>query len=145
MFSESKRTGFGLVIRDLDGRVHAASRGYFDRIENPEIAEAMELHQAIILAGDSNMESIMVASDCLSLINKTKDSNFDRTPTGAIVYDIKKWAIKFVSCSFIHVNRAFNEVAHTLAKSVEYEVTSCWCNEVPDVIRTIMCNEQAHE
>ena len=50
-------------------------------------------------------------------------------------------ATKFVSCSFIHVNRCCNEAAHVLAKSAEHDAWSCWLNEIPDVIRTIICNE----
>ena len=90
------------------------------------------------------MQRIMVASDYLSLINKIKEPNLDRSPTGAIVHDIKNRATKFMSFSFIHVYRSCNLAAHTLARSGEYDVRSCWFNETPDVIRTIICNEQAY-
>ena len=40
IFHQSTRAGFGMVIRDHRGTVQAASRGYFARIQNPEVAEA---------------------------------------------------------------------------------------------------------
>ncbi|XBI35755.1 hypothetical protein VPH35_121403 [Triticum aestivum] len=140
-FSQSARAGFGVVIRDHRGRVQATNRGYFERIQIPEVAEAMALRQALILANNLGIQNIMVASDCLSVINKVKGLGFDRSPIGAIVHDIRKCATKFVSCTFIHVNRSCNEAAHVLAKSAEHDVWSCWINEFPDVIRTIICNE----
>ena len=142
IFSQSARAGFGVVICDHRGRVLAGNRGYFERIQIPEVAEAMALRQALILANNLNIPNIMVASDCLSLINKVKGL-VDRSPIGAIVHDIRKCATKFGSCTFIHVNRTCNEAAHVLAKSAEHDVWSCWINEFPDVIRTIICIEQS--
>ena len=144
IFHQSTRARFGVVIRDHQGMVQAASRGYFARIQNPEVAEAMALRQALFLARERGMQRIMVASDCLSLINKIKEPNLDRSPTGAIVHDIKNWATKFMSCRFTHVYRSCNLAAHTLARSAEYDGRSCWFNETPNVIRTIICNEQAY-
>ena len=72
IFSQSARAGFGVVIRDHRGRVQVANRGYFERVQIPEVAEAMALHQALILANNLGIRNIMVASDCLSLINKAR-------------------------------------------------------------------------
>ena len=82
----------------------------------------------------------MVASDCMSLINKVKGLCFDKSPIGAIVHDISKCATRFVSCTFIHVSRTCIGAAHVLAKSAEHDVWSCWLNEFPAVIRIIICN-----
>lgn len=61
------------------------------------------------------------------------------------MYDIKNWATKFASCTFLHVNRSCNEAAHALAKSAEHDVRSCWINKSTDVIRDILCKEQVYE
>jgi hypothetical protein len=87
----------------------------------------------------------VVASDCLSLINKVKAVQLDRSPTGAIVHDIKKKATMFASCTFKHVSRSCNEAAHILAKSAEHAASSCWFNVCPDEIRAIICNEQVKD
>ena len=82
----------------------------------------MALRQALILANNLGIQNIMVASDCLSLINKVKGLGFDRSPIGAIVHDIRKWATRFVSCTFIHARRSVNKAARVLAKSIEHVV-----------------------
>ena len=111
------------------------------------MAEALALHEALTTAKVAGFQNVMVASDCLSLINKVNMVQFDRSPTGAIVHDIKKKATTFVSCSFKHVSRSCNEAAHILAKSADHVQvdSSCWFNAYPDEIRNIICNEQVHD
>jgi hypothetical protein len=83
-----------------------------------------------------------VASDCSNLIAKVNSKVSDQSNIGAIIYDIKSRAPKFVSCSFVHISRLCNEAAHVLAKSAESDKGSCWFNVIPEIIRTIVCNEQ---
>uniref|UniRef100_A0ACD5YT37 Uncharacterized protein n=1 Tax=Avena sativa TaxID=4498 RepID=A0ACD5YT37_AVESA len=142
IFSNSGRMGYGVIIRDHSGFVYAASRGYVNHVVNPELAEAMAVRHALNFAAQAGFQNLMVVSDCLSLINKVKSMNQDRSHTGAVVYDIKCKALKFVTCNFGHVDRSSNEAAHVLAKSAEHDVGSCWFSEIPDVIRTIVCNER---
>lgn len=142
IFAQSGQAGFGVAARDHQGAVLAANRGALEHVHIPEVAEALARRQALIFAGRAGFQKIQVASDCLSLINKVKDSEFNRSPIGAIVQEIKSRATKFVSRIFVHVKRCCNVAAHVLAKSAEHDVGSCWFSEVPDVIRTIVCTEQ---
>jgi ribonuclease HI len=125
IFSKSGRMGYGIIIRDHLGSVQAASRGYVNHVDNPELAEALAVRHALNFAAQAGFENIMVASDCLSLIKKVKSIDQDRSHTGAVVHDIKCKALKFVMCSFDHVDRSCNEAAHVLAKSPEHDVGSC--------------------
>lgn len=119
IFAHSGQAGFGVVVRDHQGSVQAASRGVIGHIRSPEVAEALALRQALVFAKSSGFQSIEVASNCLSLINKVKSSEFDRSSIGAIVQDIKTRALMFSACNFVHVKRCCNEAAHVLAKSAE--------------------------
>lgn len=98
IFSQSARAGFGVVIHNHRGRVQAANKGYFERVQIPEVAKAIALRQALILANNTAIRKIMVASDCLSLINKIKGLGFDRSPSGAIVHDIRVCILYFYPC-----------------------------------------------
>lgn len=60
-----------------------------DQIQNPEVAEAIAVRQALIAAEDAGFHKIQVVSDCLSLMKKVHDVSFDRSASGAIVQDIK--------------------------------------------------------
>lgn len=142
IFSHSGRAGYGVVVRDHLGAPVAAYRGCFDHTQSPEVAEALAVRQALVLAKNAGFQKIQVASDCLTLINKLQGTGLDRSSIGAIVQDIKSAATKFLACDFNHVKRCCNEAAHVLAKSAEYNAESSWFNVYPDKIRTIICNEQ---
>ncbi|XBI94371.1 hypothetical protein VPH35_031019 [Triticum aestivum] len=132
VFSQSQRLGIGIVIRNHMG------------VEvNPELAEAIAMRCAMEFAEEAGFQSIVVASDCEILVTKVKNVAMDRSRIGAITFDIKSRASKFVSCLFTHINRPCNEAAHVLARSFEHDCGSCWFNVVPGVIRTIICNEKS--
>jgi ribonuclease HI len=142
VFSQSQRMGVGIVIRNHLGLVQAARRRYVEQVVNPELAEAIAMRCALEFAEEAGFQRIIVASDCAALISKVNNIAADRSMLGAIVYDIKRRAPKFVSCLFIHVRRSCNEAAHVLAKSSEHDLMSSWFNDVPEIIRTIVCTEQ---
>lgn len=142
IFSDSKRMGIGVLSRNHLGLVLATCRRYVNRVENPELGEAIAMRHALIFAEEAGFQNIVVASDCLTLVTKVKNTMADRSHIGAVVFDIKSRASSFSSCKFIHVNRVCNVAAHVLAKSAEHDVGSCWYNEAPEIIRTIVCTEQ---
>lgn len=141
-FSNTGKSGYGIVVRNHLGIMQAACRGCVDNVQCPEVAEAEAIRRALMLAESIGAQSFQVASDCLSLVNKLQQQGLDRTSTGAIVHDIKLRAKKFVSCTFKYVHRACNEAAHVLARSAEHDQGTYWLNEPPEIIRTIICNEQ---
>jgi ribonuclease HI len=145
IFSKSDRSGYGVVIRNHQGIMMAACRGFVDHVQCSEIAEAIAIRQTLYLAENVRAQYFQVASDCLSVIKKLQQQGLDRSLTGAIVHDIKLRATKFVSCTFKHVYRSCNEAAHVLAKTAEHDQGSCWFNEPPDVIWAIICTEQLFE
>ncbi|XP_047086956.1 uncharacterized protein LOC124698511 isoform X2 [Lolium rigidum] len=139
----TKRMGIGVVIRNHLGLMLAESRRYVDHVDNPELGEAIAMRHALMFAEENGFQKIIVASDCFNLITKVRSHENDRSHIGALVFDIKSRAPKFTSCCFTHVSRYCNEAPHVLAKSAEYDAGSCWFNEIPDVIRTTVCTEQA--
>uniref|UniRef100_A0A453GST1 RNase H type-1 domain-containing protein n=1 Tax=Aegilops tauschii subsp. strangulata TaxID=200361 RepID=A0A453GST1_AEGTS len=133
--------GIGVVSRNHLGLVLAANRGFIHHVDDPELGEAIPRHHALIFAEDSGFQKILVETDCASLISKIKSKVDDRSYTGAVVFDIKSRAPRFLSCCFTHVSRRCNEAAHVLAKSAEHDEGSCWFNVSPEVIRNIVCTE----
>jgi hypothetical protein len=83
----------------------------------------------------------MVVSDCANFIAKVNDKSQDRSHTGAVVFDIKKMATRFPSIYLSHCSRACNRAAHSLARAAEHVADVVWVNEVPKVVRNIICNE----
>jgi hypothetical protein len=79
------------------------------------------------------------------LIAKIKDRDRDRSASGVVISDIKKMVDRFSSVNFSHQGRLCNRAAHSLARGAESEASVVWVNEVPEVIRTIICNELVSE
>jgi ribonuclease HI len=133
IFSNTGRSGYGAVMRNYQGIMKAACQGFVDHVQCPEIAEAVAIRQPLTFV--ESIGVLQVVSDCLSVINKLQQQALNRSPTGAIVHDIKLKAKMFVSCTFKRGSRLCNVAAHILAKSAEYDSGSCWFNESPEVIR----------
>jgi hypothetical protein len=78
------------------------------------------LKHVISFALELGVGIVFLLSDCLSLISKLNNPVSDRTSTGAVVYNIKKLASRFVSVSFVHVSRHSYRAAHVLARPSEH-------------------------
>jgi ribonuclease HI len=121
IFQKANRMGLGIVVRDHRGEVLAARRQGIDMITNPEFAEAIAIIQAIVFTSELPYNRVVIATDCLSLVQKLRSEAMDRLHTGILTQDIKKVVqASTVLYSFIHVSRSCNEVAHVLARSALY-------------------------
>jgi hypothetical protein len=133
--------GWGLVIRDHQGSLKLASHGSIDGIQNPELAEAVAVRQALATAGDKGFTDIVLASDCLPLIQKIQTAGMDRSGVGTVVGDIKRFATMFSLCSFKHVNRLCNGDAHILARCFEPSLCKLFVYVIPEMIRAELYND----
>jgi ribonuclease HI len=111
-FTSSKQMGAGIVIRDHMGLCLAACGERSDNVKMPEMAEALAIHRAIVFALEEGFSDIILASDCLSVLQRINSSVIDRSPTGSVVEDIKFYSKSFSSCEFQHVSRVLNVAAH---------------------------------
>ncbi|CAN6249391.1 unnamed protein product [Urochloa humidicola] len=140
IFSDPPCVGMGVVIRDQFGNFISASCQKIHIRADPELAEAFAVRYAVICAKDLNLHHIIVASDCLNVVRKIKDPGMDRSQIGPIIQDIKN-LIRETSFVFIHVPRGCNEAAHVIARLAHDCAGSFWCNDAPESIRNILCNE----
>jgi hypothetical protein len=140
IFSSQNRSGFGVVGRDDKGQFVVACSEPIDGCLEPEMAEAMALRRAVLLAHDEQVSDVIFASDCLSLVRRINSSVSDRSSIGAVVAEIKSMSEGFSSVSFKHVRRLLNVPAHVLAKSCFISSSMCVFYSVPDCIRRTLCN-----
>jgi hypothetical protein len=108
--------GVGVVVRNHKGDFLAAQSQLLDEIMTPEIAEAHTIRCAVSLARDEGWNRIVLASDCLAVIQRIKAPERDRSLVGVVVEDIKFLAHSLSSVTFRHVSRLCNNSAHTLAR-----------------------------
>jgi ribonuclease HI len=141
LFKSSNRMGAGVVIRNHRGECLVACSELLLVVTMPELAEALALRRALALASEEGFEQVMVASDCLSVVQRIKSTTQDHSYPGVIIQDMKKMASSFVSCSFFHISRKLNESAHVLAKRSELYGFVVFRDVPPDCIREILCND----
>jgi hypothetical protein len=92
----------------------------------PELAEAMAVRLAFSFARGEGMDNLIIAFDCLSVVQSAKASTTDRSFCGPVLEDIKSLMSSFSSCSIHHVYRGRNVAAHCLARSSEDSSMSVW-------------------
>ncbi|KAK3164390.1 hypothetical protein QOZ80_1AG0017010 [Eleusine coracana subsp. coracana] len=106
------------------------------------MVETIAFRRAIHFAMQFPFRKVMMATDCLLLINKLRSRTVDRSHTGIIIEDIKQAKrVSPVVFSFIHVSRNCNEVAHILAKSADHLYESVWFDVPSEFILSKLCND----
>jgi hypothetical protein len=139
LFPGQQRMAMGAVFTDHAGECVLVISEPLRGFTSPEMAEALALQRAVIVAGERGYDKVIFASDCLSLIQRILSPKPDRSLVGAVVADIKLKRRCFSSVSFRHVKRSLNEAAHILARS--YDVTSLGfiSTSAPASIRKTLC------
>uniref|UniRef100_A0A8R7P8F8 Reverse transcriptase zinc-binding domain-containing protein n=1 Tax=Triticum urartu TaxID=4572 RepID=A0A8R7P8F8_TRIUA len=117
IFSNLHKLGIGILIRNHKGECLVACTEPLKGMVQPKLAESWALRQAVILARDEGLTSVIFASDCLSLVQRVNSSSIDRSEVGVVVSDIKRLVACFSSVSFCHVKRSLNAAAHILARA----------------------------
>ncbi|KAL6561223.1 hypothetical protein OROMI_016824 [Orobanche minor] len=121
LFAEEAKVGYGLVICDEAGRFVAASNGLVVSPQDPFLAEAMALKEALSWLKEHKFEKIHVEVDCQKLWCKVRASGMDHSYFGIVVNEIKLLLNSFNSISIRHVRRTANVLAHALARSIDLE------------------------
>jgi ribonuclease HI len=105
LFSSTSTMGVGVVIRDHIGVFLSAFSQVRHEVTSPEIAEALAIRSAVTLAREEGLDSFILLSDCLSVIQRIRSSSRDRSLVGVVVEDIKHLATSFSSVVFRHISR----------------------------------------
>jgi hypothetical protein len=139
LFADQNRLATGALFRDHQGQCLAAASEPLQGLTDPEGAEALALHRAMVIAKDRGYAKVIFASDCLSLVQRVNSVAPDRSMVGTVVRDIKDLITSFSSASFHHVRRSLNEVAHTLARICNVSSVGFLSDFAPDCIRKTIC------
>lgn len=89
----------------------------FIHVSSALMTEAIAVHRVVSLTVYSNVQSLVVLSDFLSLINLPKTRGYQFELFG-IMFDIYRFISLFDVISFHFISRNFNSEADSVAKSV---------------------------
>ncbi|KAF2548210.1 hypothetical protein F2Q70_00023865 [Brassica cretica] len=112
----SGRCGIGGVFSGcLESTAHNFSESH-SHVSSALMAEAIAVHRAVALVVYSNVQSLAVLSDSLSLIKLLKKGGYQSELFG-IMFDIYNFMSFFDVISFSFISRNFNSEADSVAKS----------------------------
>ncbi|KAJ8646880.1 hypothetical protein MRB53_008628 [Persea americana] len=127
---------WGVIIRDEDGLPIVALSSIGRRVGDAEEVEAYALVWALRFALEVSTRTIIVESDSLQVIKVVQSPEEDFSQIGNIIDEAKAISRMFSSCSFTHVLRDGNRVAHSLPKHAKgYVSEHLWLEEVPPFLK----------
>ncbi|KAL6194568.1 hypothetical protein ACLB2K_035650 [Fragaria x ananassa] len=116
VFPGAGRGGIGVVIRNSDAQVVGGCCLRIENVNALNLVEAIARRIACERAGEFDLASLVMESDCLALVNGTKSTEIEDSDFGTIVEDIKVSLSNLPSSFFTHVYRESNTTTHKLAK-----------------------------
>ncbi|KAK1666010.1 hypothetical protein QYE76_054169 [Lolium multiflorum] len=126
--------GAGVVARNHVGSFLAACGERYDEVVVPEIAEAIAVRRALLFAQEEEFSKIIIASDCLSVIQRIKSGEVDRSLCGPVIEDIKLMSRGFVSllasAAGLGVLPRWVEITGVDVESTDDASTGFTCREV---------------
>ena len=132
-FDNSELAGLGLVVRDSSGNIMGALSQKISRPQSMEHAEALVARRAVILVKELMLFQVCFEGDCQRVIQAINAPGACRTLFGHIIEEIRCFSSSLVSCSFIHVRREGNKLAHALARRAVLSVdTDVWVEKLPN-------------
>ncbi|XP_024178347.1 uncharacterized protein LOC112184316 [Rosa chinensis] len=140
----SKRQSLGVLFKDHDGVVVAGRCWFIPRASSAEEMEALAGCMACRLATDHGLFPVSFESDCLTLVNATKDSGGNLSILGRIIDDIVASLQVLLGASFSHVYRESNTAAYKLANlALHSRLDVSWVGSIPPSIKEFVlsnCN-----
>jgi hypothetical protein len=124
--------GLGAAFRNSTGELVAAASWEPLGGDEPTLAEACAMYNAIILAIDCGFQEVIFESDCETLV-KLLNSNVQcpRNYVGNIVRGIRSNLVFFRHSRVNYIHREANKVAHHLANIAHIEPNTVWINDCP--------------
>ncbi|XP_030924737.1 uncharacterized protein LOC115951725 [Quercus lobata] len=132
-FESSELAGIGVVVRDSSGNVMGALSQKIPRPQSVEHAEALAAYRVVILVKELLLSQAYFEGDCQRVIQAINACGPSRTLFGHIIKEIRCFSSSLACCSFVHVRREGNKLAHALARRAVLSAdTDVWVEELPN-------------
>ncbi|KAF5441808.1 hypothetical protein F2P56_036977, partial [Juglans regia] len=133
------RCGIEVVIRDRCGEVLASLCCPKQNVADPAVAEIYALWRAMKLCVELNLSMVQLDGDALSVVQAVNNNAASWDWNGQLIDGLKIVLKNRMHRAVLHVNRACNSVAHSLAKSALYvKEELVWMEDYPQEIRNLV-------
>ena len=139
--SDGRNSSIREVIRDNHGFPLVALCLLLPMPYSVEVTEALALQQGVRLAIEMNLSHTIFESDALCLV-QALNSVETGGELGHILQEIRKSKFSFSSCSFRHLKREGNRVAHELAKAARsFGRSQIWKGVSPPLVQEFLMSD----
>ncbi|XP_030939570.1 uncharacterized protein LOC115964388 [Quercus lobata] len=143
-FENSEVAGIGVVVRDSSGNVMGALSQKIPKPQSVEHAEALAACGAVILVKELLLSQACFEGDCQRVIQAINACGPSRTLFGHIIEEIHCFSSALACCSFVHVRREGNKLAHALARRAVLSAdTDVWVEELPNDLDDVFRSDLA--
>ena len=142
MFAETGRAGLGMVIRNSDGAVMASLSQQIPQPTTMAQVEALASRRAVEFALEIGITSAVFEGDSDTILKELNNPEKSLALHGHLIEDVKVLTPFFNCCSFVHVRRQGNRVAHALARwAINSPSLTIWMEDVPlDISNVVQAN-----
>ena len=116
LFIETGRAGLGVVIRNSEGAVMASLSQQIPQPTTMAQVEGLVARRAVEFAFEIGTTSAVFEGDSNTISKNLNNSERSLALHGHLIKDVKALTPFFNCCSFVHVHRQGNRVAHALAR-----------------------------
>ncbi|XP_042988690.1 uncharacterized protein LOC122316220 [Carya illinoinensis] len=135
MFCDLKKVGIGMILSNENGEVLMAASKVENEGDNPEIIELLAVFQGMQMRVGRFVMNLIVESYYLLLVDSLNKNDMLDFELGALYGEVMRRKTCFASCSFTHVFREGNLVAHSLARYTwNVENIEIWEDCIPNFL-----------
>ena len=142
LFEHLGFAGLGVLVRDGRGNVLAALSQKIALPQSVEMAEALAAKRAVQLATEMSFLRVVVEGDCKRVVQALQAQGRSFTLYRHVIEDVRRIGAMLQTCSFHHVLREGNSLAHSLARrAVLTADTDVWVEELPSDLDDVFQND----
>ena len=139
LFGKSDCTRIDVVIRNSEDVVMAALSEKIVKPQAVELVELLATRRAVLFSRKSGFYNPVFEGDLSTVIKSLQDRIVSHAQGGHVLKDILSHLNSFQSCSFSHIGRQGNAVAHALAQRARLSYPlEVWMESVPPDISSFV-------
>ncbi|XP_027118809.1 uncharacterized protein [Coffea arabica] len=131
LHQKTDKAGWGMVVRNWQGKVLGAWAVPNTSCSNPKLEEAIALRIAMLVAKQQGWRRMEFEIDCMQVVNGINREE-DDVIISTVASNIRKLKSNFGECCFTFIRRINNFVSHTLAKmAINLKGSAEWKDDFP--------------
>jgi ribonuclease HI len=146
-FSESKKGGWGFIIRDHQGKALIAGSGSISAVHDVECTEAQAYVAALQAASNQGIPRLILETDSMVTVKALQSDEIDLCPASVLYREARDLiSLWFISVQVLHVLRSSNKCAHELAHlSFDWDPDHphVWFDSLPSFVNGLVVRDSA--